>query len=297
MVKKYANWQFLLPQHLSIMQRKGEIEVALVGLTIGGSDSWGGGGVATDLKTFENHQVFGLMAITTIAIADAEDGFSMRSLPEKLLYEQLNTIEKAYEDRLSVIKIGLLMEEHIEIVERFLKKHTKKIPIVLDPVLAFKETQQQAQYAYIDKLKTLFQYVDVLTPNLIEANLLLDNTSVKIEDLAIELFKKYATATVVKGGSRLEGQYAEDVLAYENGLKHLTMPKLSCGTINGAGCCFSTAISCQLARKLALVPAVMKAKRYVYHAIEKGILLENQTGNVWHEGHIFIEDKGENNGY
>ena len=33
-------------------------------LTIGGSDPFSGGGIQTDLKTFENHQVFGLSTLT-----------------------------------------------------------------------------------------------------------------------------------------------------------------------------------------------------------------------------------------
>jgi len=38
-------------------------------LTIGGSDPFSGGGIQTDLKTFENHQVFGLSTLTCLATA------------------------------------------------------------------------------------------------------------------------------------------------------------------------------------------------------------------------------------
>ena len=61
-------------------------------LTIGGSDTWGGGGIQTDLRTFEQLDVFGLSVLTCLAV-EAADDFVIRPLPVALVEEQLQTIE------------------------------------------------------------------------------------------------------------------------------------------------------------------------------------------------------------
>lgn len=260
--------------------------MTLIGLTIGGSDTWGGGGVATDLKTFENHRVFGLMALTSIALETTEEGFVIRPIPTDVLKEQLATIQQSYHDQLSLIKIGLLANsQQVAIVAEFCRAFYGKIPIVLDPVLAFKETQKQAQQDYIEQLKTLIPLASVMTPNLIEAQLLLGaSTLTNLLELAQQLQTTYQIPVVVKGGSRIEGNQAIDVLVSLNERKIFQQPKLDQVTINGAGCSFASALACQLALKKPLMQSVAKAKQYVFQAIEQGIHLDSQTGNVWHAG-------------
>ncbi|MFR3685325.1 MAG: bifunctional hydroxymethylpyrimidine kinase/phosphomethylpyrimidine kinase, partial [Enterococcus sp.] len=107
-------------------------------LTIAGSDTLAGGGLQSDLKTFEDYNLFGLTAITCIAIVKNEQ-FEITNLPTELLNDQLNTIK----DNLSLdgIKLGLIHQlESLEIVKRFLRSFDG--PIVLDPVMAFKETDR-----------------------------------------------------------------------------------------------------------------------------------------------------------
>ena len=107
-------------------------------LTIGGSDPFAGGGIQSDLKTFENFQLFGMSALTCVGMLDENNAFLLENLPAKWLEQQLASIQKMTD--LAGIKIGLLHSlEAIMIVRDFLKKHPQ-IPIVLDPVLAFKET-------------------------------------------------------------------------------------------------------------------------------------------------------------
>ena len=104
-------------------------------LTIGGSDPFAGGGIQSDLKTFENFQLFGMSALTCVGMLDENNAFLLENLPAKWLEQQLASIQKMTD--LAGIKIGLLHSlEAIMIVRDFLKKHPQ-IPIVLDPVLAF----------------------------------------------------------------------------------------------------------------------------------------------------------------
>lgn len=86
-------------------------------LTIAGSDTLAGGGLQSDIKVFENHQLFGLTAITCVAVVNNHQ-FEINDLSPSLLQEQLTTIK----DHLNVdgIKIGLIHQlESLEIVKSF----------------------------------------------------------------------------------------------------------------------------------------------------------------------------------
>ena len=140
-------------------------------LTIGGSDPFAGGGIQSDLKTFENYHVS----------------------PE-WLEQQLFSIDQMV--NLDGIKIGLLNSmAAIDVVTEFVKRQTD-IPIVLDPVLAFKETDDLAQDTYSKHLVDhLFPLADVVTPNLKEAALLTGkNDSFQLEEIRKMAKEIYGTS-------------------------------------------------------------------------------------------------------
>lgn len=180
--------------------------------------------------------------------------------------------------------------EAIIIVRDFLKKHPQ-IPIVLDPVLAFKETTSLANQQYIECLvKELFPLVDLVTPNLKEAALLSGKKKISSINEVIETTKFIHTlgskAVVVKGGSGIHGDEAIDVLYSHDGLTTFTMEKLTRSTVNGAGCTFSSAITANLVHGYTLPQAIQRSKTYVYQCILNGVEMNDQTGSVWSGGNI-----------
>lgn len=248
-------------------------------LTIGGSDTWGGGGIQTDLRTFENLHTFGLTVLTCIAIEEA-DSFAIRPLSVELVKEQLRTIETNFE--LDGVKIGLLATvEIVEVVLDFCQRHQGEFPIILDPVLAFKETKEQLAQNYIQKLKELFPYVDLITPNRHEAQLLSSAESLETLEAIIQATKTINDETPVKivvtGGGRLATDFyrAGEVTHAFNG------PLSDKLTNHGAGCSFSSAICAHLVRGYDLIESIEKSKVYVYEAIENGVPV-GDAGNVWH---------------
>lgn len=255
------------------------VELVIKTLTIGGSDTWGGGGIQTDLRTFENLNTFGLTVLTCIAI-EKEESFAIRALPVELIKEQLATIEKNFQ--LDGVKIGLLASiEIMEVVIDFCRLHQGEFPIILDPVLAFKETQEQLAADYIEKMKELFSWVDLITPNRNEAQLLAGAKSIEtLEDMS-EVTKKISETTQVKiivtGGGRI----ATDLYRAGNQTRAFTGPLSKKRTNHGAGCSFSSAICAHLAQGLPLLTSIEKSKKYVYEAIEHGVVV-GDAGNVWH---------------
>lgn len=249
-------------------------------LTIAGSDTLAGGGLQSDVKTFENYRLFGLTAITCIATMKNEQ-FEITDLPTELLKDQLRTIK----ENLSIdgIKIGLVHQlESLEIVKNFLR--TFDGPIVLDPVMAFKETNRVYSDTYREKLIELFPYAAVITPNLKEAEILSQqkiSNLTEMEQAAERIIALGAQSVVIKGGERLSGDLASDLFYDGQKFENFSKPKLANVTINGAGCTFASAIAANLVSGKTLIPAISESKEYVYQGIKNGVLLKNGEGNVW----------------
>lgn len=249
-------------------------------LTIAGSDTLAGGGLQSDLKTFENHHLFGLTAITCVAVVKDQQ-FVINDLPSELLREQLDTISG--EIKLAGIKIGLVHQlRSLEIVKGFLK--TFDGPIVLDPVMAFKETDRVYSDTYRSKLIELFPFATVITPNLKEAEILSQQKITnmpEMEQAAQKIIALGASSVVIKGGVRLSGELASDLFYDGEHFEYFSKPKLSNVTINGAGCTFASAIASNLVLGKDLIPAIKDSKEYVYQGIKNGLILQNGEGNVW----------------
>lgn len=263
-------------------------------LTIAGSDTLAGGGLLADIKTFEDYGCFGLSVITCIATVNHQEEFVLENLPIRTIRTQLETIKNQVS--LDAIKIGLLNStETIDLVAAFLDEFPG-IPVVLDPVLAFKESTQTIHRGYMDALiEKLFPRATIITPNLKEASLLSGQTIQTLADLKAAgniLLSLGAPAVVIKGGQRFPGSQAFDLYLDPQQEIILEKEKISSSLVNGAGCTFASSIASLLASGQALDDSVRTSKNYVYEAIQHGISLNNHFGNVWHNPHYLKEGEG-----
>lgn len=245
-------------------------------LTIAGSDSLAGGGLQADLKTFEEFNIFGVSAITSIA-SIFKDSVKIETLDETTLRNQLDSIISQM--KLSAIKIGLVGDiNNVHLIAETLAENPA--PLVLDPVLVFKEGSTDCDKPYLTAVKELLPKALITTPNLVEAEKL---SGVKINSL--EDMKKAAQAiqklgcqnVVIKGGSRLSGAKAVDYLLTPNSERIFENPKANISMTNGAGCTFSAAVTANIALGQSVETSVEKAKSFVYAAIVHG----NSVGSVW----------------
>jgi len=255
-------------------------------LTIGGSDPFAGGGIQTDLKTFENHQQFGLSVLTSIVTSN-EGQFEIHSLTHELLDQQLLSLDEV---TLAAIKIGLLTElDHIKQVKEFLEAHPA-IPVIFDPVLVMKESNTLRNHALIEAFMTdLAPLATVMTPNLDEADQLAKQSITNKETLtkaAKKLSQLSGGAVVIKGGSRLAGPDAIDCLAIGEKVTYFQRAKQANQFENGAGCAFSASLAAQLADEVPLEQAVRQAKEYVYQGLQTGIEVAPNFGSFWHRSSI-----------
>lgn len=257
-------------------------------LTIAGSDSLSGGGLQADLRTFQEYGVKGLNALTCIVTVEPEtDQITVHEVSEKMLRSQLEECLNQ-EVAVDVIKIGMLANlETAKIVAEYLKQVNK--PIVLDPVLALKESGLTSGQDIVNFFnQELMPLAIITTPNLKEAELLSGikeiNSLEKMKEAAQVIHKTGVKHVVIKGGQRLPGNTAYDV--FYDGVDFLILQekKLENGFNNGAGCTFASAIASGISLDYPMKEAVIRAKEFVYEGIQYGIPFLPGLGNVYQGG-------------
>lgn len=158
-------------------------------LTLAGSDSSGGAGIAADLKTFQEHNVYGMTALTSIVTMDPQ-GWSHHVTPidVDVVEKQLNTILSVGVD---AMKSGMLGSVDIinlgarKIDEYNIEKY------VLDPVMVCKGEDEVLQPENTDAMREeLLPRSLVVTPNLFEAAQLAQMAPIKTINQMKEAAKK-----------------------------------------------------------------------------------------------------------
>ncbi|MGX6961800.1 bifunctional hydroxymethylpyrimidine kinase/phosphomethylpyrimidine kinase [Vagococcus xieshaowenii] len=254
-------------------------------LTIAGSDAGGGAGIQADLKTFEEFNLFGISTITGILSVDpTTNQHELFQIPLDVISNQLTTALSGRDIR--VIKTGLLgLPELIDLIVKNIER-LPHLQLVVDPVAAVKSTQNLLQRSLLTRMiKQLFPLATIVTPNLLEAELLANQRIETIEEMkeAAKIIHELGPkAVVIKGGTRLSGEEALDLLFDGKQFILFHSPKLSVETNHGAGCSFSAAIAANLANNNDLITSVKVAKEFVHAAINEGVYLNKKTGYVWH---------------
>lgn len=235
-------------------------------LALSGNDIYSGGGLHADLTTYTVHKLHGFVAVTCLT-AMTEKGFEVFPTDSTIFAHQLTSLKNV---PFSAIKIGLL--PNVEIAEQALEviQAHQDIPVVLDPVLVCKETHDTEVSQLRDELLKFFPYVTIITPNLAEAQLLIQRDIQTVEEMkqaARDLYELGAKHVVIKGGNRLDKDKAIDVYYDGQTIEVLESPILTSNNV-GAGCTFASSIASQLLLGKDPLEAVRLSKEFVYRAIE-----------------------------
>ena len=234
-------------------------------LALSGNDIFSGGGLYADLATYTTHQLHGFVAVTCLT-AMTDKGFEVFATDSSIFAQQLKSLVDV---PFSGIKLGLLPNVEIaELALDFIKSHAA-IPLVLDPVLVCKESHDVEVSALREELLKFFPYATIITPNLVEAELLSQKSIQSLEDMktvAKELHSLGAKHVVIKGGNRFSQELAVDVFYDGQDFHVLENPVLSNNNIS-AGCTFASSIASQLLLGKSVLEAVQLSKEFVYQAI------------------------------
>ncbi|MGX7667227.1 hydroxymethylpyrimidine/phosphomethylpyrimidine kinase [Flavobacterium pedocola] len=229
-------------------------------VTIAGFDPSGGAGVLADVKTFEQHQVYGL-AITTGNTLQTENKFIGLQWTElDFVLQSIRTLFDHY--KIEAVKIGIVPSlPYLKEIVSEIKRLSPKTRIVWDPVLKstteFEFTTLENQADLLEILKQ----IDLITPNYQEI-LKFDLKETSAETVAKEL-SRYC-AVLLKGGHHPQ-EKGTDYLFTEDKITKLHPTANRIFEKHGSGCVLSSAITANLAMNHSLVVSCKKAKLYIEH--------------------------------
>jgi len=254
-------------------------------LTVGGLDPSNGAGITKDIEIFTAMGLHGVAVPTSIVVQGPKGVESVSPVHPEVFSAMLL---RAGEDFvLSGIKLGALTDaSYVERVGEFLAAR-KEIPVVLDPVMAAKNGHVLITDEGLEAMgKHLFHLATCLTPNLEEAQLLLNEPieNRKAMEGAAKRLCRMGPASVLLKGGHLAGEPI-DVLF--DGRKVVTRRKERIGkTVHGTGCMLSAALLAFLALGYSLGAAFLEAEQ----AMEKIIGISSRPAeNGYFYGYPGVE--------
>ena len=235
-------------------------------LTIAGSDPSGGAGLQADIKTFQQHGVYGMSVVTLITVQNTESVDAVVVLDPDLILKQLQAVISDIPPLAA--KTGALGSP--EIVDAIsMRASNFDFPLIVDPVMLSKHKAALLSPEAVNVLrKQLLPFAYLITPNIHEAEIL---SELNVEDVnameraAVSIAKLGPKHVLIKGG-HLEGE-ATDVLYFEKQIYRFPTPKIHTQHTHGTGCVYSAAITSQLARRTGLLKAVKNSKEFITQAI------------------------------
>ncbi len=245
-------------------------------LTIAGSDSGAGAGVQSDIKTFKNHEVYGLSVVTAVTAQNTKGIQSSYTLPAKIITEQLKSVFNDF--NIKAVKTGMLANANvIEAIAVFLKKR-KNLKLIVDPVIFSKNSFPMLNKPGIGALKKyLLKFTYLLTPNIPEAEILtgmtIDSLDV-LETSALMLYELGAKNVLIKGGHIKDSiglPLGTDVLFDGSKFYLFNTNYVSTKNTHGIGCTLSAAITANLASGFNLIDSIDKAKAYIVKSLKRTV--------------------------
>jgi hydroxymethylpyrimidine/phosphomethylpyrimidine kinase len=236
-------------------------------LSIAGFDPCGGAGLLADIKTFEQHKVYGLGISTAQTLQTENDFLSIRWEQESDIIQSLEVMLSHYD--IKVVKIGIVENiGRLENIVSFINKKNATIKIVVDTIIksssGFNFWNEKMNEAI---LAELLSRTFLITPNYNEVLKLLPSFNAK---LSAQKLSAYCNV-LLKGGHNNE-EIGVDYLYTKDGIEKLEAATTAITAKHGSGCVLSAAITANLALGFDLITSCSNAKKYI-----EQFLLSNDT--------------------
>ncbi len=258
-------------------------------LTVAGSDTSGGAGIQADLKTFQEFDVYGMTALTTIVCMEPET-WDHQVFPVALdiVETQLKTVIEGI--GIDAMKTGMLGSvEIIELVSQYIDHYNLK-RVVIDPVMVCKGTDEVLQPENTEAMiEFLLPRADLVTPNLFEASQLAKSGPIKtleqMQEAAAVIHEKGAKNILIKDRGKIQAGKAMDLLYDGSKFEWFEVDAISTPYTHGAGCTSSASVTAGLAKGLTVRESVQQAKLFITQAISNGFRLNKFVGPTRHSAH------------
>ena len=261
-------------------------------LTIAGSDTSAGAGMQADLKTFQELDVYGMVALTSIVTMDKE------TWSHDVTPIDMNVFEKQLETAISIgpnaIKTGMLGTQDIITRAGDVFVESGADYFVGDPVMVCKGEDEVLNPGNTEAMiQYLLPKATVVTPNLFEAGQLSGlGKLTSIEDMkkaAQVIYDKGTPHVIIKGGKALDQDKSYDLYYDGQQFYQLTTDMFQQSYNHGAGCTFAAATTAYLANGKSPKEAIIAAKAFVASAIKNGWKMNDFVGPVDHGAYNRIE--------
>jgi hydroxymethylpyrimidine/phosphomethylpyrimidine kinase len=257
-------------------------------MTIAGTDSGGGAGVAADLRTLTACGVHACLAVTAVTVQNTVGVTGVHTLPPETVAAQIEAV--ATDIGLDAVKTGMLATSAIiravaGACDRVGIGADGPTPFVVDPVAASVHGEQLLADEALDAFRSLlFPRATLITPNLDEVRLLV---GVEVHDRAAQyeaaklLHAMGPRYVLVKGGHLVEDvDVCVDLLYDGHTFTELSGPRFATGDTHGSGDNMASATAAGLARGRAVPEAVAFGKRFVVEAVRHAYPLGAGHGPV-----------------
>ena len=247
-----------------------------VALTIAGSDSGGGAGIQTDLKTFTAHKVYGTTAITCITAQNPDAVTGVEPVSPDMVVRQVEAVCDGFP--VAAAKTGMLYSAEIIRAVADVVRRRQIRQLVVDPVMVATSGAKLLQDDAIATLQeALLPRAMLVTPNIPEAEILWGQpirSTEEQQDAAEGIAMRYGIACVIKGGHMAEADanapqlpHIINVLYAAGRIHSFQHDRVKGGDTHGTGCTFAAAITANLANDLPLATAIEQAGTFVADAI------------------------------
>jgi hydroxymethylpyrimidine/phosphomethylpyrimidine kinase len=251
-------------------------------LTIAGSDPSGGAGIQADLKTISACGCYAMSAITAVVDENTVGVYGIHPIPVSFVQGQIQSVLD--DIGADAIKIGMLHSAALIMgVKETLSRYAIR-NIVLDPVMVATSGDALLERKAVETLQhELIPYVRVITPNIPEAEILL-NEKIHCQNDLPRVVKKLScngrVSVLLKAGHLMEEELTDVFYNAETDeIITLRSKRMDTRNTHGTGCTLSSAVASFLAHGLSLNDAVREAKAYTNEAIVRGAEYEIGKGH------------------
>lgn len=254
-------------------------------LSIAGTDPTGGAGLQADLKSIAAFGGYGMGVVTALVAQNTRGVRSVHVPPLGFLDEQLEAVSDDVE--IDAVKLGMLHSAPVmDRVSAWLDRVRPPI-IVLDPVMVATSGDRLLDEEAEAAMRALTGRVHVVTPNLPELAVLLDEPVASDWDGAVDQAARLAASgnvTVVLKGGHLPGDDCPDAIVAPGAdgtasSREIRGERIRSTNTHGTGCSLSAAMATLLASGLTPVEALERAKAWLTGAIAAGAALRVGMGN------------------
>ena len=241
-------------------------------LVFGGLDPTGGAGILMDSRAACVAGAHACAVASCLTIQTTKTFSQFIPISRKALDDSLACANRSF--RLGAIKVGMVgTRAAAEAIFSFVSAN-RKIPLIVDPVLRSSSGFLLLAKSALPAYRNLIRAASVLTPNLIEAEKLLDrkiSSFSEAVDAANTLSETTGANVVLKGGHfPWKGRKGVDIIASDGNITLIPPVKTRSGDPHGTGCALAAALAARIAAGDAVVPALTAAKSALTELVEGG---------------------------